>query len=159
MLHEGMGKLHFWVTFLGTYAIFFPMHYLGFVGIPRRYYEFEGIEFIPDSAHSLNAFITVVALVVGAAQLVFLFNLAWSAVRGKPAGPNPWRATTLEWQTAETPPGHGNWGPRLPVVHRWAYDFSVPGAAHDFLPQNHPPEPVDAEKAAVERGGLGSAVP
>jgi cytochrome c oxidase subunit I len=152
MLHEGLGKLHFWITFLGTYAIFFPMHYLGFVGIPRRYYQFDGIEFIPESAHTLNAWITIAALVVGASQAIFLFNLAWSAVRGKPAGGNPWGATSLEWQTPETPPGHGNWGPRLPVVYRWAYDFSVPGAPRDFLPQNHPPEPVDAPKAAVTDG-------
>src|ERR687897_3818089 len=136
MLNDGLGKLHFWITFLGTYAIFFPMHYLGFVGIPRRYHDFEGIEFIPESAHDLNAFITVAALVVGAAQMIFLFNLAWSAFRGRPSGPNPWRATTLEWQTPETPPGHGNWGKELPVVYRWAYDYSVPGAAQDFLPQN-----------------------
>jgi cytochrome c oxidase subunit 1 len=140
MLHDGLGRLHFWITFLGTYAIFFPMHYLGFVGIPRRYFEFEGISFIPPSAQSLNVFITVAALVVGAAQVLFLFNLAWSAFRGRPSGPNPWRATTLEWQTPETPPRHGNWGPRQPVVHRWAYDFSVPGADQDFLPQNRGPE-------------------
>jgi cytochrome c oxidase subunit 1 len=72
---------------------------------------------------------------------VFLFNLAWSLFKGKPSGPNPWRATTLEWQTPETPPGHGNWGKELPVVYRWAYDYSVPGAAQDFIPQNQPPAP------------------
>jgi cytochrome c oxidase subunit 1 len=156
MLHDGLGKLHFWVTFLGTYAIFFPMHYLGFVGIPRRYHDFEGIEFIPESAHDLNAFITVAALVVGAAQIIFLFNLAWSAFRGRPAGPNPWRATTLEWQTPETPPGHGNWGPKQPVVYRWAYDYSVPGADQDFLPQNYPRPLADTRKpeAPPERGGI-----
>jgi cytochrome c oxidase subunit 1 len=156
MLHDGLGKLHFWVTFLGTYAIFFPMHYLGFVGIPRRYHDFEGIEFIPESAHDLNAFITVAALVVGAAQLVFLFNLAWSAFRGRPSGPNPWRATTLEWQTPETPPGHGNWGPKQPVVYRWAYDYSVPGAEQDFLPQNYPRSPADhrTPEAPPESGGI-----
>ena len=81
---------------------------------------------------TLNAFITVAALIVGAAQLVFLFNLIWSLFNGKPAGGNPWRATTLEWQTPETPPGHGNWGKELPVVYRWAYDYSVPGAAQGF---------------------------
>ena len=69
------------------------------------------------------------ALIVGFAQIVFLFNLVWSLFKGKPAGGNPWRATTLEWQTPETPPGHGNWGKELPVVYRWAYDYSVPGAA------------------------------
>src|SRR3954463_11177269 len=95
MLNEKLGQLHFWVTFLGTYAIFFPMHYLGFVGMPRRYYTFEGIGFIPDSAHLLNAWITIAALIVGFVQLPFLFNLIWSIRHGKPAGGNPWRATTL----------------------------------------------------------------
>jgi cytochrome c oxidase subunit I len=139
MLNEALGKFHFWVTFLGAYMIFFPMHYLGLLGVPRRYYELGDAAFIPPSAHTLNAFISVVALTVGFAQMVFLFNLAWSLFRGKPSGDNPWRATTLEWQTPETPPGHGNWGKELPVVHRWAYDYSVPGAAQDFIPQNQPP--------------------
>jgi cytochrome c oxidase subunit 1 len=156
MLNEPLGKFHFWVTFLGTYAIFFPMHYLGFVGIPRRYHDFEGIGFIPESARELNAFITIAALVVGAAQLVFLFNLAWSAFKGRPAGGNPWKATTLEWQTPETPPGHGNWGPKQPVVYRWAYDYSVPGAAQDFLPQNYPRATDDRRnpEAPPEQGGI-----
>ena len=139
MLNEVLGKFHFWVTFLGAYMIFFPMHYLGLLGVPRRYYELGDAAFIPPSAHTLNAFISVVALTVGFAQMVFLFNLAWSLFRGKPSGDNPWRATTLEWQTPETPPGHGNWGKELPVVYRWAYDYSVPGAAQDFIPQNQPP--------------------
>lgn len=138
MLNEVMGRIHFWITFLGTYAIFFPMHYLGLVGAPRRYYELGETSFIPESAHTLNIFITVMALVVGAAQLVFLFNLVWSLFRGREAGGNPWRATTLEWQTPQTPPAHGNWGKELPVVYRWAYDYSVPGNGDDFLPQNKP---------------------
>ncbi|MEK0083660.1 cytochrome c oxidase subunit I [Benzoatithermus flavus] len=139
MLDETLGKFHFWVTFLGAYAIFFPMHYLGLLGVPRRYYELGETAFVPPSAHSLNVFITIAALIVGFAQLVFLFNLVWSLFKGRPAGPNPWRATTLEWQTPETPPAHGNWGKELPVVYRWAYDYSVPGAEQDFLPQNQPP--------------------
>jgi len=144
MLDDRLGRLHFWVTFLGTYAIFFPMHYLGLIGIPRRYHEWGETAFIPASAHTLNAFITVAALVVGAAQMVFLFNLVWSLRRGQRADGNPWRATTLEWQTPETPPPHGNWGRDLPVVYRWAYDYSVPGAAEDFIPQNQPPGPERA---------------
>ncbi|WP_134495115.1 cytochrome c oxidase subunit I [Microvirga pakistanensis] len=138
MLNDALGKLHFWITFLGAYAIFFPMHYLGLMGVPRRYYEIGEMSFVPPSAHMLNAFITIVALIVGAIQLVFVFNLFWSLRHGRPSGGNPWRATTLEWQTPETPPPHGNWGRELPVVHRWAYDYSVPGAAEDFLPQNQP---------------------
>jgi len=137
MLDDTMGKIHFWVTFLGAYAIFFPMHYLGLLGVPRRYHTIGETSFVPASAADLNAFISVVALVVGAAQMLFLFNLFWSLRHGKESGPNPWRATTLEWQTPETPPGHGNWGKELPVVHRWAYDYAVPGAPEDFVPQNH----------------------
>ncbi|MDI3308387.1 MAG: cytochrome c oxidase subunit I [Acetobacteraceae bacterium] len=138
MLDETMGRIHFWISFLGAYMIFFPMHYLGLLGVPRRYFELGETAFIPPSAATLNAFISVVALTVGAAQILFLFNLAWSLRHGRPAGGNPWRATTLEWQTPQTPPGHGNWGRDLPVVYRWAYDYSVPGAEQDFIPQNQP---------------------
>ena len=140
MLDDRLGHLHFWITFLGTYLIYFPMHYLGVLGMPRRYYNFDGYKFIPPSAFSLNEFITVVALIVGAAQMLFIFNLAWSLWRGRVASPNPWRAASLEWQTPDTPPVHGNWGPRLPVVYRWAYAYGAPGATEDFIPQNAPPE-------------------
>ncbi len=138
MLNDALGKFHFWVTFLGAYAIYFPMHYLGLMGVPRRYYELGEMAFIPPSAATLNIFITLAALIVGFAQTVFFFNLIWSLFKGKHAGSNPWKATTLEWQTPQTPPGHGNWGKELPVVYRWAYDYSVPGAEQDFLPQNQP---------------------
>lgn len=135
MLNDTLGKWHFWITFLGTYLIYFPMHYLGFLGMPRRYFAYENYTFIPDSAHDLNAFITVVALVVGVAQVLFLVNLAWSAIRGSKADSNPWRATSLEWQTPQTPPVHGNWGQQLPVVYRWPYDYSMPDVKEDFVPQ------------------------
>jgi len=138
MLNQQLGLFHFWVTFVGAYAIFFPMHYLGLVGAPRRYPELGGTAFIPESVADLNAFISITAFVVGFAQLVFLFNLIWSLRYGKEAGPNPWRATTLEWQTPTTPPPHGNWGDERPVVYRWAYDYSVPGAPQEFIPQNDP---------------------
>ncbi|MBB3610514.1 cbb3-type cytochrome c oxidase subunit I [Rhizobium sp. BK602] len=147
MLNVTMGHIHFWITFLGAYAIFFPMHYLGLMGVPRRYYELGETAFIPPSAHTLNMYITVAALVVGAAQLLFLFNLAWSLRWGRQAGGNPWRATTLEWQTPQTPPVHGNWGKELPVVYRWPYDYSVPGADQDFLPQNQPASSGPSERA------------
>ena len=148
MLHEGMGRFHFWVTFLGAYLIFFPMHYVGLIGVPRRYPEIGETLFIPDSVHALNGFISVMALIVGFAQLVFVFNLVWSLRHGRVAGGNPWRATTLEWQTPETPPAHGNWGKELPVVYRWAYDYSVPGAAEDFLAQNDPGGPAGSTRTA-----------
>jgi cytochrome c oxidase subunit 1 len=146
MLNDTLGQFHFWVTFVGSYAIYYPMHYLGFMGVPRRYYAISGTNFIPESAHSLNVAITIAALCVGAAQLLFLFNLAWSYFKGRPAGSNPWNATSLEWQTAETPPGHGNFGSELPVVYRWAYDYSVPGVATDFIPQNVAPADVAAAR-------------
>jgi cytochrome c oxidase subunit 1 len=138
MWNETLGKIHFWFTFIGTYLIYFPMHYLGILGMPRRYYEYGPTAFIPDSAHMLNMFITTAALIVGASQMVFFYNMIWSYFYGPKAGSNPWRATTLEWQTPDTPAAHGNWGPKLPVVYRWAYDYSVPGAPEDFIPQNVP---------------------
>ncbi len=138
MLDEVQGKIHFWVTFVGAYAIYFPMHYLGLMGVPRRYYELGQMAFLPPSAATLNEFISIAAFIVGAAQLLFVYNMITSLTKGREAGGNPWHATSLEWQTPETPPGHGNWGKELPVVYRWAYDYSVPGAAEDFVPQNQP---------------------
>jgi cytochrome c oxidase subunit 1 len=138
MLDEGLGKFHFWITFLGTYAVYLPMHYIGFLGVPRRYFAMGTTDFIPASAQDLNASITIAALIVGAAQMVFIYNVIVSLRHGEKAEKNPWRATTLEWQTPDFPPHHGNWGPELPKVYRWAYDYSVPGAKEDFIPQNQP---------------------
>ena len=142
MFNVTLGKIHFWATFLGTYAIYLPMHYLGFLGVPRRYYALGETSFIPDSAMALNANITNAAIFVGVMQLVFIFNIIWSLRHGKPAGHNPWEATSLEWQTPHTPPHHGNWGAKLPVVYRWAYEYAAPGVKDDFVPQNMPPEEV-----------------
>ena len=146
MLNDTIGQLHFWITFLGTYLIYFPMHYIGFLGVPRRYYGYDNYDFIPPSVQDLNTFITVVALIVGVSQCLFLFNLVWSFRRGKPAGGNPWQATSLEWQTPNTPPGHGNWGEKLPEVFRWAYDYSVPGAKLDYIPQDMKDSEVTPDK-------------
>ena len=151
MFNEKLGKIHFWFTFLGTYAIYLPMHYLGFLGVPRRYFAMGSTDFIPESAQSLNASITISALIVGLSQLIFLYNVIWSFRAGKPAGHNPWEATSLEWQTPDVPPHHGNWGAELPTVYRWAYDYGVPGAEKDFIPQNHPV--TDAEQTAGEHEG------
>ena len=142
MLNDAMGRFHFWVTFVGAYLIYFPMHYLGFVGVPRRYWSVDDTSFIPDSAADLNAFITVAALIVGFAQVVFIYNIIVSVFKGKPAEQNPWKATTLEWQTETVPPGHGNFSKELPVVYRWAYSFSVPGTKDDYVPQNIHPDDV-----------------
>ncbi|KFG90442.1 cytochrome c oxidase subunit I [Sphingobium herbicidovorans NBRC 16415] len=138
MWNEALGKLHFWITFLGTYAIFLPMHYLGILGVPRRYYALGETAFIPQSVHLANEWISIAALIVFAAQGLFFFNMIWSLFRGPRADPNPWGAASLEWLTPQTPPTHGNWGAKLPVVYRWAYDYSVPDAPRDFIPQTEP---------------------
>ena len=152
MLDTKLGHVHFWITFLGSYLIYFPMHYLGFVGVPRRYFEIGETLFIPPSADTLNAFITVMALIVGAAQLLFLYNVVRSLTKGEKTDGNPWKATSLEWFTPQTPPEHGNWGPTLPVVYRWAYDYSVPGAKDDFLPQTTAPSKVEAADGSGHAG-------
>ncbi|MBF8269364.1 MAG: cytochrome c oxidase subunit I [Gammaproteobacteria bacterium] len=138
MFNETLGKWHFWLTFLGTYSIYLPMHYLGILGVPRRYYANGITDFIPESAQTMNVGITIAALLVAVVQIIFFVNIIWSLRNGKKADSNPWGATTLEWQTPDTPPKHGNWGPELPVVYRWAYDYSVPGQSLDFIPQTEP---------------------
>ena len=142
MLDDRLGKIHFWITFVGTYLIYFPMHYIGFLGVPRRYYSNKQFDFIPESVGDLNQFITICALIVGAAQFILLYNFVVSAIRGRKAPKNPWGSCTLEWQTLEAPPGHGNWGERLPVVYRWPYEYGLPGATDDFVPQNVPDEQI-----------------
>jgi len=152
MLNHAMGVFHFWVTFIGSYLIYFPMHYLGFLGVPRRYYELGDTAIYPASAATLNQFITIAALVVGFAQLVFIFNILRSITKGEVSERNPWRATTLEWQTPEMPPGHGNFGKELPLIYRWPYDYSVPGAAEDFVPQNVPTDKIVVAKGSEATG-------
>jgi cytochrome c oxidase subunit 1 len=139
MYNETLGRWHFWLTFLGTYSIYLPMHYLGFLGVPRRYYSLGTTDFIPESAQTLNISITMSALLVAVVQILFFINIFWSLRNGPKSDPNPWGATTLEWQTPQNPPKHGNWGAELPTVYRWAFDYSVPGEAQDFIPQNEPP--------------------
>ena len=146
MLNETLGKIHFWITFVGSYAIYFPMHYQGFIGVPRRYFEIYDSPYIETSTMGLNVFITVAALIVGAVQLLFIYNLISSARLGKKAERNPWKANSLEWQTPEMPPAHGNWGKEMPKVYRWPYDYSVPGAKEDYIPQNVAPSAVTEAK-------------
>jgi len=137
MLSERLGYIHFWITFAGIYLIFFPMHFIGWNGIPRRYYLFsymENINYFPD----LNTFISVIAIITFAAQFIFLFNFFYHLFWGKPAEQNPWRANTLEWTTKAGMPTHENWEGELPAVYRWPYDYSKPGAEEDYIPQNVP---------------------
>ncbi len=142
MMHERLGKLHFWLTFVSFYAVFFGQHFLGLGGMPRRYYAFNKFAYL-EQFQSLNVLISVSSFVLGAAQLVFLFNFFWSLFKGPKAERNPWRATTLEW-TAPSPPPHGNWGEKLPTVHRWPYDYNVPDAPDDYTPQTVSPAEVRA---------------
>jgi len=146
MFNETLGRWHFWLTFLGTYSIYLPMHYLGFLGVPRRYFAMGNTDFMPESAQTLNAAISVTVIFVALVQLIFLYNMIVSLRNGKKADPNPWGGASLEWQTPDTPPKHGNWGHELPVVHRWAYDYSVPGQEQDFTPQT-----VSADEVPVGR--------
>jgi cytochrome c oxidase subunit 1 len=134
-MHEGLAKLHFWLTFIGVYAVFFPMHILGVGGQMRRLYDPTQYVFLQDQ-QVVNIFISVSAFILGAAQLIFLANFVGSIWAGKRVeSNNPWNATTLEW-TTPTPAGHGNWPGEIPEVHRWPFDFgAVPGTKDDFVPQ------------------------
>ena len=141
MMNEPLGKIHFVLTFLGIYGTFYPMHFLGTHGMSRRLYTPSTYPFLA-SVQPLDVFISGAAFVLGAAQLIFIFNFFSSMLRGPRAERNPWHANTLEW-TADSPPPHGNW-PEPPVVYRWPYDYSVPGAAEDYLPQTVPAAPAYA---------------
>ncbi len=136
MMDEKLGHIHFWMTFIGVYMIFFPMHYIGIAGFPRRYYSWTNFDAF-SSYTDLNMFVSIAAFVTVAAQLIFLFNFFYSMYRGKKAPQNPWKSNTLEW-TAPIEPGHGNWIGEIPKVYRWPYDYSKPGAKEDFIPQHIP---------------------
>ncbi|MEC8458777.1 MAG: cbb3-type cytochrome c oxidase subunit I [Bacteroidota bacterium] len=136
MMNKSMGYAHFWLTFITAYGVFFPMHFLGMAGLPRRYYSNTAFPMF-DNLADINVLITYFAIIGGAAQLIFLFNFFYSIWRGPKAKQNPWRGNSLEW-TTPVEHLHGNWPGDIPVVHRWAYDYSKPGAKEDFVPQNIP---------------------
>jgi cytochrome c oxidase subunit 1 len=136
-MNETLGKTHFWFTFVTYYGTFFPMHYIGLAGHLRRVYDPYQYKFL-QPLQSLNQFITVSALILGASQLLFFINFFWSAFKGKKAEPNPWHANGLEWTTASPPP-HGNWPGAIPEVHRWPYEYSNPNAPGDHVMQTDPP--------------------
>lgn len=131
-----LGSLHFWLTFIGVYLVFFPMHYIGMSGFPRRYFSFEKFDTF-NILHEVNVFITVAAIITFSAQAIFAFNFIYSIFKGKKSTENPWNSTTLEWTTPINP-GHGNWPGAIPEVHRWPYDYSKPNAKEDFIPQHVP---------------------
>ena len=131
-MNETLGKFHFWGTMIGAYAIFWPMHYVGMAGVPRRYYSFQSFDAFKHFA-DMNKFITIAAILVFFVQLVFVINFFYSIWRGrKMTTKNPWGANTLEW-TTPIEPIHGNWPGKIPVVHRWAYDYNKD--EREFVPQ------------------------
>jgi len=125
--------LHFWLTFIGAYLVFFPMHFMGLDGVPRRYYAFTEFESMKQWL-SVNTFITWAAIMSALAQVAFLFNFFYSIFYGKKTTQNPWNANTLEW-TTPIERIHGNWPGEIPTVYRWPYDYSKPGHDQDFIPQ------------------------
>ena len=138
MMNNGLGYIHFWMTFIGSYLVFFPLHYIGMAGFPRRYYSFSTFQAGNiESFVDLNVFVSYAALITFGAQFILLFNFFYSMFRGKKATENPWRSNTLEWTTPINP-GHGNWDGPIPKVERWAYDYSKTGSKEDFIPQNIP---------------------
>ncbi len=136
MMNEGLGKAHFWLTFIGTYAIFMPMHYLGMAGGTRRYSQYTEVAYL-QKLMPIHTFMTYAAIITIASQFIFVINLFWSMFKGPKASDNPWESTTLEWTTA-TPPPHDNFGGRTPVVNHGQYEYGVPGTAKGFIMQNHP---------------------
>lgn len=149
MMDEKLGYVHFWLTFVCVYLIFMPMHYLGIAGFPRRYYTWTGFDTF-NIFLNMNSFITIAAILIFFGQLFFLFNFFYSIFRGRRATENPWKSNTLEWTTPVNP-GHGNWPGALPVVYRWPYDYSKPGSAEDFIPQNVPFSQTQSSNLPQER--------
>jgi cytochrome c oxidase subunit 1 len=141
-LNHTLGYIHFWVTIIGAYLIFWPMHYEGLAGVPRRYLDLRGWASF-NKFDSLNKMITIVAMIVFAVQLMFIFNFFYSIFKGRRVRTaNPWGSNTLEWTTPINP-GHGNWPGEIPEVHRWAYDYGKDG--RDFIPQTEPVRPNESK--------------
>ncbi len=148
MMNNTLGYLHFWLTLISAYCVFFPMHFMGLAGVPRRYYANTAYDQF-DVFIDMNQFVTIAAIIGGAAQILFLVNFFGSIYRGKRAPQNPWNSNTLEW-TTPVEHLHGNWPGDIPYVYRWPYDYSKPGAELDFIPQNVPDadqnDPLDEPK-------------
>jgi len=136
MMNKTLGYWHFWITAVAAYGVFFPMHFVGLAGLPRRYYANTAFPIFDDVA-DVNIVITMFAILGGAAQIIFLSNFFISIYKGKKATQNPWKSNTLEW-TTPVEHIHGNWPGEIPQVHRWAYDYSKPGHKEDFVSQLTP---------------------
>jgi len=141
LMNNRLGYVHFWITIVGAYGVFFPMHFVGLAGAPRRYYNYSVYEGFNaesfDMMLDLNVIITVFAILAAVGQIAFLYNFFYSIYRGPKAPQNPWKSTTLEW-TTPVEHIHGNWPGDLPTVYRWPYDYSKPGMEEDFIPQTTP---------------------
>jgi len=136
MMNKKLGYVHFWITIIGAYGVFFPMHFLGMSGVPRRYYTNSNFPMF-DNLIDINELVTGFAILAAFGQVIFLINFFYSMFRGDRAPQNPWKSNTLEWTTPMAHI-HGNWPGALPEVHRWAYDYSKPGHEDDFVPQTVP---------------------
>jgi len=136
-MNEALGKLHFWITFVGVYCIFMPFHYLGLAGNVRRYSAF--VDDYLQPLMPVHRFITISALITGAAQFIFLFNLIYSRFKGAPAGDNPWEATSLEWSTTSPPP-FDNFGGKHPIVYHDSNLYGVKSSNGDYIMQTSPEE-------------------
>jgi cytochrome c oxidase subunit 1 len=136
MMNNKLGYVHFWLTIIAGYGVFFPMHWVGLNGAPRRYYDYTAFEYL-NFTIDLNELISVFAIIGAIAQAIFFFNFFYSVWNGQKAVQNPWKSNTLEW-TTPVEHIHGNWPGALPEVHRWPYDYSKPGMEEDFVPQNVP---------------------
>jgi cytochrome c oxidase subunit 1 len=136
MMNETLGKIHFYITFIGVYCIFTPMHFLGMAGNPRRYADFTNVEYL-GKLIPIHSFMSWAAYITAAAQIIFLINLIWSIKKGPKASINPWNATSLEW-TIPSPPPHDNFNGVHPVINHGPYEYSVPGHERDFIMQNDP---------------------
>ncbi|MFB0938782.1 MAG: cbb3-type cytochrome c oxidase subunit I [Urechidicola sp.] len=136
MMNKTLGYWHFWITAIAAYGVFFPMHFVGLAGLPRRYYTTTAFPYFDDLS-DINIIITLFALVGGTAQLIFLGNFFWSIYKGKRATQNPWKSNTLEW-TTPIDHIHGNWPGEIPEVKRWPYDYSKPGYKEDWVCQTVP---------------------
>jgi len=150
MMNNTLGYFHFWITFITAYLVFFPMHFMGLAGVPRRYYQFTLVKEF-DVWMDVNKLITVAAIIAGAAQVLFIYNFFYSIFRGKKAEQNPWQSNTLEWSTP-VEHIHGNWPGEIPTVYRGPYEYSRPDREEDFYPQYIPDEtstdPLKSTKAA-----------
>jgi cytochrome c oxidase subunit 1 len=144
MMNTKLGYAHFWLTFVAAFGVFFPMHFIGLAGAPRRYYSYTEFPMF-NGVVDLNVLVTIFAILGALAQILFLYNFFYSVFRGPKAVQNPWKGTTLEW-TTPVEHIHGNWPGAIPTVHRWPYDYSKPGKVEDFVPQTVPLEHGEEEE-------------